>query len=271
MWLFTNIGFFSIIETPQDIDRQCLTIRARVRSDLEALQLLYLPGMGAIQESDHTDYRYRARTLRRDLHKAMPQLIDGISYSNFKNEVCKTQGVDRADVYARVWSDLYEMQRMSPTYELDAHEVTHRIAIPATSNHCAIVLDPSYRVLVRVNPCDDEQTLFLHLQTRSVNRPQDDLLSHLYQVTGYRGKTAAKCVIPVQQGFEDWVSYTIQLDDLSNIPEDEMQPFKWMAFSDVAEMIAKVQDKHARKRDKDHIYVAASRMIQRMFDQANRS
>jgi hypothetical protein len=45
MWLQTNVGFFSLAEKAQSIDREQLTIRARVRSDLEALQMIYLPGL----------------------------------------------------------------------------------------------------------------------------------------------------------------------------------------------------------------------------------
>lgn len=35
MWLMTTVGFFSIVRKPGETD---LTVRARVRSDLEALE-----------------------------------------------------------------------------------------------------------------------------------------------------------------------------------------------------------------------------------------
>jgi hypothetical protein len=40
MWLFTNIGFFSAV---QKSGTDCLTIRSRVKGDLETLREKYLP------------------------------------------------------------------------------------------------------------------------------------------------------------------------------------------------------------------------------------
>lgn len=266
MWLLTNIGFFSIVERPEDIDQKSVTIRARVRSDLEALQKLYLPDLTHIHETTHTDYRFRARAFKRDLAKAMAALVDGISYPNFKDEVYKVQGRARASLYARVWSNLYEMQRQSSTYALYADEVAHKIAVPQYPNHCAVVLDPTRRVLVRMDDRDESPTLFFHTRGCRLHRPQDDLLLHLYQLTGNRAKTAAKCVIPAQQGFADWVSYTIQLDELSDLPEYEMSPYRWVPFDQVMGQIEQVANKRARKRDKVHFNVAATRVLLAMFN-----
>jgi hypothetical protein len=60
MWLVTPIGFFSIVQKPGDKKNGTLTVRSRVRSDLAALKQHYLPGLGTIQESHDTDYRFRA-------------------------------------------------------------------------------------------------------------------------------------------------------------------------------------------------------------------
>jgi hypothetical protein len=51
MWLITPIGFFSIVRKPDGQRVGTLTVRARVRGDLEALRGLYLPGLGSIGES----------------------------------------------------------------------------------------------------------------------------------------------------------------------------------------------------------------------------
>ena len=60
MWLITPLGFFSVVRKPTDVEAKTLTVRARVRSDLEALKANYLPQLGAIQESRVNDYRFRA-------------------------------------------------------------------------------------------------------------------------------------------------------------------------------------------------------------------
>ena len=38
MWAITNFGFFSIVEKPDDEQKRTLTIRARVKADLENLR-----------------------------------------------------------------------------------------------------------------------------------------------------------------------------------------------------------------------------------------
>ena len=45
MWLMTPSGFFSIVQKPEDEQAGTLTIRARVRGDLERLRETCLPGM----------------------------------------------------------------------------------------------------------------------------------------------------------------------------------------------------------------------------------
>ena len=110
MWLLTPIGFFSIVQKPSDRQGDTLTIRARVEADLLALRDRYLPDLGPIQSSRTTDYRFRAVAPRRTVEQAMVRLVADLNYSNFKNEVAKQQGVDRAEVYHEVWDALYTLQ-----------------------------------------------------------------------------------------------------------------------------------------------------------------
>ena len=50
MWLFTDIGFFSIVRKPADENDGMVTISARVHSDLERLREFYLPSLGDVLE-----------------------------------------------------------------------------------------------------------------------------------------------------------------------------------------------------------------------------
>jgi hypothetical protein len=109
MWLITPVGFFSIVRKPDDQDT--LTVRARVKSDLEALRAHSLPGLGAIAEDAGTDYRFRAKAPRDEIAKALAHMVEDIDYGNFKNEVAKKQGHARAAVYGKVWDVLYGLQR----------------------------------------------------------------------------------------------------------------------------------------------------------------
>lgn len=42
---------------------------------------------------------------------AMARLIEDLDYTNFKDEVKKRQGADRAHLYHDVWDVLYRLQR----------------------------------------------------------------------------------------------------------------------------------------------------------------
>jgi hypothetical protein len=111
MWLITPIGFFSVVRKPTDIKNKTLTVRARVRSDLEALQAQYLAELGPIQESSVNDYRFRAVAPQDAVAAAMARLAETLDYSNFKDAVKQRQGAARANLYHGVWDVLYRLQQ----------------------------------------------------------------------------------------------------------------------------------------------------------------
>lgn len=98
MWLFTRLGFFSVVRKPGDADSGMVTIRARVRGDLEALKAHYLPNMGEITEGGGTDYPFRAKAPHADFAEAAKRLVNDLNYSNFKNQVLAEQGPKRERV-----------------------------------------------------------------------------------------------------------------------------------------------------------------------------
>lgn len=110
MWLMTPVGFFSVVRKPTDVELETLTVRARVRSDLEALKARYLPELGAIQEGRVNDYRFRAVAPKVAVARAIAQLTQDLDYSNFKDEVHRQQGAPRARLYHDVWATLHRLQ-----------------------------------------------------------------------------------------------------------------------------------------------------------------
>jgi hypothetical protein len=110
MWLQTTCGFFSIVEKPEDRGAGTLTVRARVKKDLEDLKALYIPELTAITTSGNTDYRYRAKASKAAVSAGIGRAVTGIDYSNFKNAVASRQGQARAAVYHEVWDTLLELQ-----------------------------------------------------------------------------------------------------------------------------------------------------------------
>lgn len=110
MWLITPIGFFSVVQKPGDAAKDSLTVRARVRTDLETLRSHFLPSLGEITESATNDYRFRAVAPRAQVAAAMADMVNALDYSNFKNQVGKVQGSARAHLYHDVWEVLYRLQ-----------------------------------------------------------------------------------------------------------------------------------------------------------------
>ena len=110
MWLVTTIGFFSIVEKEWDRKTNTLTVRARVRGDLDALREQFLPELGSIVESDTADYRFRAQVPRTAFAAAISRMAEAIDYDNFKDAVEERQDHPRAAVYLRVWKVLERLQ-----------------------------------------------------------------------------------------------------------------------------------------------------------------
>ena len=108
MWLITTFGFFSAVQKPGDAE---LTVRARVRADLEALREKYAPALGEITESAGTDYPFRARITHEAFAEAVRRAALDVHYDNFKSEVARVQGWGREGVYAKVWSVLRGLQK----------------------------------------------------------------------------------------------------------------------------------------------------------------
>lgn len=133
MWLITPVGFFSIVQKPSDVATDTLTVRSRVRGDLEALREQFLPSLGDIQESNVNDYRFRAVARRSEVAAAMASLVNQLNYSNFKDQVAKVQGPARAHLYHDVWDVLYRLQTQPQKYSTPAKRETKAKAARASA------------------------------------------------------------------------------------------------------------------------------------------
>lgn len=108
MWLFSpKTGFFSIVQKP-GVTR--LTVRARVAADLDRLRKSYLPSLTATVGNAGSDYAFRATASSEAVSKAAAQMVAEIDYPNFKNEVARRGGKQRAAIYSRVWVELLALQ-----------------------------------------------------------------------------------------------------------------------------------------------------------------
>lgn len=102
MWIFVaDVGFFSVVQ-----EDDLLVVRARVRSDLDALRARYLPALSATEVTSTRDYPYRGYCRPEDWAFAVARIALAIRYRNFKAEVLRTQGLAREALYARVWASM---------------------------------------------------------------------------------------------------------------------------------------------------------------------
>jgi hypothetical protein len=109
MWIMTTRGFYSAVQKRGDADEGMVTIRARVKADLERLGDL-LPDAKPYRQRGYSDYPWRVRVTAEEWAAAVKAMALEIDYSNFKNEVKRVQGGKRAQVYSRVWGVLLSLQ-----------------------------------------------------------------------------------------------------------------------------------------------------------------
>ena len=108
MWLFTAIGFFSVV---QKSGNSFLTVRARVASDLDRLREKYMPELSKTIKGQGSDYPYRATISHEDFAQGMEKIVKAIHYGNFKAEVEAKMGSKRETIYHEVWSSLLELEK----------------------------------------------------------------------------------------------------------------------------------------------------------------
>lgn len=99
MWIFTPFGFFSIVQKP---GQALLTVRARAAADLDNLRT-HVPELSKTIHTPKADYQYRATVPAVSLAIGLGDFITGIDYDNFKDEVARRQGYERAGLYGQVW------------------------------------------------------------------------------------------------------------------------------------------------------------------------
>ena len=89
MWIFTKMGFLSIVEHRDDAN--LLTIRARFKEDIEELCGRIAREEGgeapAWEETPDGDYRYGVTCSREIMAHLVERLVREIDYTNFKQSV----------------------------------------------------------------------------------------------------------------------------------------------------------------------------------------
>ncbi|MBL0245043.1 MAG: hypothetical protein IPQ22_13960 [Rhodoferax sp.] len=100
MWIFTSKSFISVVQKPGDTD--LLTVRARIKGDIEAV----FPD-AKVEVNKGTDYKYRDKVPRQEVATALHDQVMALTYSNFKNTVKEKK---HHSAYMNVWSAMNAAQ-----------------------------------------------------------------------------------------------------------------------------------------------------------------
>jgi hypothetical protein len=120
MWIFTSVGFFSVVEHKDS--PSMVLVRARVKADADALSLfakrLAFPAV-KWTVTPSNDYRYRTSMDRNTWAEMLRRVALEIDYTNFKNAV--HEGGPRDSAYMACWSAMAVLQDQTlRNAELDA-------------------------------------------------------------------------------------------------------------------------------------------------------
>jgi hypothetical protein len=107
MWIFTKHGFYSVV---QKNGEKFLTVRARVKGDLDKLREQYIPELTPTIATDKADYPFRAMVLHEAFSNGMQRIAKDIDYHNFKYEVAADGDYERARIYGKVWGVVRDLE-----------------------------------------------------------------------------------------------------------------------------------------------------------------
>jgi hypothetical protein len=102
MWIFLPNSMLSIVQKPDDAEAGTLTVRGRVKGDIEQV----FPD-AVVEANKGTDYLYRAKLPREQVAKALAEQVMNLDWSNFKGAV---RDRERHDAYMGCWTAMYRLQ-----------------------------------------------------------------------------------------------------------------------------------------------------------------
>lgn len=265
MWLMTNIGFFSIVQKPHT---DFLTIRSRVKNDLESLRCNYLPELSETIGHAGTDYPWRATVSHDKFAAALWKIVSDIDYPNFKNEVAAKQGKARAIKYGKVWSVLNELHEQDVVASVAPKSIwTDTVPAGKKVAYGGVIISRSGRVLLREvkNHFDGYVWTFPKGKAEPGELPEETALRESYEETG----TRPTIIVPISGDFEGGTSinryYLMQADeDSGGVSEDDKETASicWVFPDEARRLVEQTTNSIGKKRDLAVLDAATKTFVQ---------
>lgn len=256
MWMITTIGFFSVVEKIEDKADGMVTVRSRVRADLEKLNVEFLGGKAEIIGKGGTDYPYRLRIPKGAWADAAGKLADGIDYPNFKSAVHERQGGAREQIYEGVWNVLKQLhsQEMAGKAGSVVHEVSG-----AEVSYGGVVFNEKGEVLLRkpTNEFDGYVWTFPKGKREGPADPEVTAKREVLEETGFEGEIIGK--VPGSfMGGTGSNEYFLMIPIARKTDPDpaETAEIRWASPQDAARLIARTRNSVGRKRDLEVLQAA---------------
>lgn len=237
-----------------------ITVRARVRQDLDNLRQKYLPELSPTVGHAGTDYPWRATVSHAAFAAALGRIAMDLQYGNFKDEVAVRQGKQRAHRYAKVWSALYDM----PEDDAEASTVLpwpNEIPAGKKVAYGGVVFDTNGLVLLREPRNHFDGYVWTHPKGRPDpgESPEQTALRETREETG----VDARIVAPIPGEYAGGT--TINRYFLMQAPsgsggvaadDPETLAVRWFSIADAEAHIRKTSNPKGRERDLSVLWAA---------------
>jgi ADP-ribose pyrophosphatase YjhB (NUDIX family) len=246
MWLFTTVGFFSVVQKPNE---KVLTVRARVAADLDRLREQYMPKLSKTITGKGTDYPYRATIGHSDFAQGIGQVVQDLHYSNFKDEVTKVMGYEREGVYAKVWTVMRGL------------ESAKNMARPSPANEPSFGKSPAYggvvfneqgEVLLREpkNHYDGYVWTFAKGHPQRGETPENAAMREVFEETGVTSVINGRIPGTFAGGTTKNIYFMMfQLYASDRWDSRETQSIVWADFEEAKNLIKETTNERGKVRD----------------------
>jgi len=242
MWLFTTIGFFSVVKKDGE---QHLTVRARSSADLDRLRANFMPELSATISKKGTDYPFRATIDQQAFAKGMTLIGESIDYHNFKDEVAETMGSDRAHTYHHVWSALKHIEN-----EPVRHAPVSKLAVKGMT-YGGVVINAAGRLLLR----EPKGHFDGYVWTFPKGKPEpgetevEAALREVWEETGVVGCIEKRIPGEFQGGTSKTIYFLMTVERKTGELDDETESVAWVTADEAVKRIQQTPNQIGRKRD----------------------